>query len=109
MHEKSEKEGTRYKGHGKSDRGTRCKELGEVDPTIIFGKQRDEFTRLFPHLKMVEEKKMDMLIYPLSGGFHNRNLCPKFLGRVLERGEELLKPFCDYLLFRLFLVLEKRR
>lgn len=84
-------------------------EGNQAIPTLIFGKQRERFTRAFPDLKITQQTKMDILVYPLSGGFHHLSLCPKILWSVLEFCEDLLKPFCEYLAFRLFLVLEKRR
>ena len=48
-------------------------------PTLIFEKYRERFERSFPRLKIVGEERMDPLVYPLSGGFHNRSLCPRFL------------------------------
>jgi SAM-dependent methyltransferase len=84
-------------------------EGNQAIPTLIFSKHRERFMRSFPYLKIAHEAKMDILLYPLSGGFHHPSFCPKFLWRVLELGEYLLKPFCEYLAFRLFLVLEKQR
>ena len=84
-------------------------EGNQAIPTLIFNKHRERFIRSSPCLKIAHEAKMDILLYPLSGGFHHPSFCPKFLWRVLELGEDLLKPFCKYLAFRLFLVLEKQR
>jgi SAM-dependent methyltransferase len=84
-------------------------EGNQAVPTLIFGKHRAKFNKSFPRLKITREAKMDILVYPMSGGFHHPGFCPIFLWRVFEVGEHLLKPFRKYLAFRLFLVLEKQR
>jgi SAM-dependent methyltransferase len=76
-------------------------------PTLIFRKERKKFLEMFPGLRIVREKTMDVLLYPLSGGFHQRSLCPMALWRFFEAVEELLHPLNRYLAFRVFLVLEK--
>ena len=76
-------------------------------PTLMFEKYKEDFTKRFPCLKIVREERMDTVIYPLSGGFHNPSLCPPFLLKALEHIEALLKPLNRYLSFRIFVVLEK--
>jgi len=53
-------------------------------PTLIFEKKIHLFTKNFPHLKIIKKERMDFLIYPLSGGFHNPCLCPLFLYNILS-------------------------
>ena len=76
-------------------------------PTLIFEKQRAKFSDLFPRLRIIGEKRMDSLLYPLSGGFHHPSLCPLFLTKAFEYVEDLMQPICRFTAFRLFLVLEK--
>ena len=76
-------------------------------PTLIFRKQKNKFLEDFPRLKIIQEATMDILLYPLSGGFHNPSLCPLFLWTPLETLERVLGPFNRFLAFRLFVVLEK--
>jgi len=76
-------------------------------PTLIFRKQKNKFLEAFPRLKIIQEATMDILLYPLSGGFHNPSLCPLFLWTPLETLERVLGPFNRFLAFRLFVVLEK--
>ena len=83
-------------------------EGNQAVPTLIFRKQRKNFLEAFPRLKIIEEETMDIFLYPLSGGFHQRNFCPLFLCGFLERLDRLLKPMGRFLAFRLFIVLEKR-
>jgi SAM-dependent methyltransferase len=77
-------------------------------PTLLFGRNKHLFTKNFPRLKIIRKKRMDCVIYPLSGGFHNPSLCPLFLYNVLEYIEKLLIPLNRYLAFRMFVVLKKR-
>jgi SAM-dependent methyltransferase len=76
-------------------------------PTLIFEKYRKEFIKFFPHLRIIQGQRMDSIMYPLSGGFHNRSLCPRILWRSFEYVEGMLQPLNKYLGFRLFVVLEK--
>lgn len=76
-------------------------------PTLIFEKHRSKFREIFPRMRIIREKKMDSLFYPLSGGFHHPSLCPLFLLKTLEYMESLMRPICRFTAFRLFLVLEK--
>jgi SAM-dependent methyltransferase len=75
--------------------------------TLIFEKYWRRFIKNFPRLKVIRKERMDFLMYPLSGGFHNPSLCPPLLWNPLEYMERLLKPLNRYLAFRLFLVIEK--
>jgi SAM-dependent methyltransferase len=76
-------------------------------PTLIFEKHREQFANRFSRLRVIREEKMDFLIYPLSGGFHNPSFCPLVLWTVLEYTERLLRPLKRYVAFRLFVVIEK--
>lgn len=76
-------------------------------PTLIFERDVHIFNKQFPNLKIIRKKRMDFLIYPLSGGFHNPSLCPLFLWEVFKYMENLLNPLNRFLAFRLFVVLEK--
>ena len=76
-------------------------------PTLIFERKKHLFSKYFPHLKIIKKEKMDFIIYPLSGGFHNPCLCPLFLYNIFEHLERLFNPLKRFLAFRLFVVLEK--
>jgi SAM-dependent methyltransferase len=76
-------------------------------PTLIFGRDKHLFAKNFPGLKIIRKERMDFVIYPLSGGFHNPSFCPLFLYNLLEYLERLLIPLNRFLAFRLFVVLEK--
>jgi SAM-dependent methyltransferase len=76
-------------------------------PSLIFERYRNQFAQFFPNFNIITIKRMDYIIYPLSGGFHHSNLCPLFLYPILEYLEKLLYPLNRLLAFRLFVVLEK--
>jgi len=82
-------------------------EGNQAVPTLIFQKQKRKFLETFSRLRIVHEETMDVLLYPLSGGFRQRSFCPLILWRFFEGTEKLLRPLNRYLAFRLFLVLEK--
>jgi SAM-dependent methyltransferase len=83
-------------------------EGNQAIPTLIFQKKKEKFLETFSTLRIVQVETMDILLYPLSGGFHQRSLCPLSLLGILERLERLLNPMSCFLSFRLFIVLEKR-
>ena len=91
-----------------SSEGKEPFEGNQAIPTLLFEKYREKFFMLFSRLNVIREQKLDSLIYPLSGGFHQPSLCPLFLWRFLEGLERLLNPLGSFLAFRLFIVLEKR-
>ena len=76
-------------------------------PTLIFERYKNRFEKDFPGLKTIKKERMDFIIYPLSGGFHNPSLCPLFLYSTLEYLEKILHPLNRFLAFRLLVVLEK--
>lgn len=76
-------------------------------PTLIFQRYRVRFQEFIPELKMIEFKKMDFLLYPLSGGFHQPNLVPASLYPVFSILERVLACFDRFLAFRMFVVLER--
>ena len=82
-------------------------EGNQAIPTLIFEKHRKNFIERFPLLKIIQEKRMDSLIYPLSGGFHQPSLCPRFLWKILDYAEGLFRPFGSYVAFRMFVVIER--
>ena len=76
-------------------------------PTLMFEKYRKRFDDLFPHLKIIREERMDGILYPLSGGFHNPSMCPRVLWPLLDGLEGRLRPLSRFMAFRLFVVVEK--
>ncbi|MFO7554967.1 MAG: class I SAM-dependent methyltransferase [Desulfobacterales bacterium] len=76
-------------------------------PTLIFEKYKHRFAEYFPRLKIIKKERMDFIIYPLSGGFHNPSLCPISLYPTFTFTEKLLHPLNRLLAFRMFVALEK--
>ena len=75
--------------------------------TLIFEKYKERFIEACPHLRIIRQKRSDFILYPLSGGFNNPNLCPLFLYNLFNRLEKILKPLSRFLAFRIFVVLER--
>ena len=77
--------------------------------TLMFERYKHRFVKDFTGLKIIKKERTDFIIYPLSGGFHNPNLCPLFLYSTLEFLEKILHPLNRFLAFRIFVVLEKTK
>ena len=58
-------------------------------------------------MRIIREKRINSLLYPLSGGFHHSSLWPLLLVKALEDMEGLMRPIFKHTAFRLFLVLDK--
>ena len=82
-------------------------EGNQAIPTLIFRKQKRKFLQTFPRFKILREETIDIFLYPLSGGFQHRSLCPKSLWKGLESAENLFKPLRSFMAFRMFTVIEK--
>jgi SAM-dependent methyltransferase len=76
--------------------------------TLAFFRRRDEYTRRWPELPIVEERLLSFLVYPLSGGFTRRPLLPARLYGPLNTVERSLGPLLPLAAFRCLLVLERR-
>ena len=75
---------------------------------LLFFKQVDRFKRLFQNkFKLVKREKFSLLLYPLSGGFENKQLIPDWLLSFFRMIEKSLFPFRNLLAFRCYLVLQK--
>ncbi|MFC1626967.1 class I SAM-dependent methyltransferase [Patescibacteria group bacterium] len=78
-------------------------------PYLLLFKQLDKFNHLFKKkFNLVKKEKFSFLLYPLSGGFENKQLYPDFLFPIIKIIEKLLYPFKDLLAFRCYIVLEKK-
>lgn len=82
-------------------------EGNQAIPTLVFKKYRAEFLRKFPRLHILKAERMDCILYPLSGGFHHRSLCPEPLRKFLEKVEERMHCLRPLMAFRIFVVVEK--
>ena len=78
-------------------------------PSLIFGKYRESFSTLFPELKILENRKISLFAYPLSGGFKSWSLLPVRFVRPLISVESLLLPVLGSMMaFRHRVIIEKR-
>ena len=78
-------------------------------PYLMFFKDIKKINGLFADkFSVVKRERISYLLYPLSGGFENRQLIPNFLIPLFGRLEKILSPFGKWLAFRCYLVLEKR-
>jgi len=76
-------------------------------PTLFFFRQAKHFTARWPGLRIIYRRRLAMIAYPLSGGWHRRQLLPeRLLGPALAL-ERLLEPLTPLLAFRCLVVLER--
>jgi SAM-dependent methyltransferase len=84
-------------------------DANQAIPTLIFGRHRHHFARLFPEFAVVEKRWLSLFAYPLSGGFKPWSLIPYALVAPVLRLEDALAPVLGGLMgFRLLVTLEKR-
>jgi len=77
--------------------------------TLAFFRGADELARRWPALRIVERRRLSLLVYPLSGGFRQRPLLPVRLARPAELLERALAPAARLLAFRCLVVLEREQ
>jgi SAM-dependent methyltransferase len=76
--------------------------------TLAFFRELPEFERRWPMLRVVERRRLALLLYPLSGGFSGRQFVPAGLVAPLELVEKAATPLAAPLLaFRCLVVLER--
>ena len=84
-------------------------DANQAIPSLIFGKYRGSFAEIFPELELVENRKISLFAYPLSGGFKSWSLLPARLVRPMLAMESMLLPLVGWLMaFRHMVVIEKR-
>ncbi len=77
-------------------------------PTLLFVREIDRFTRAIPGLRLHSRQWLNLLAYPLSGGFQRWTLLSAAMTRSLLALEERLTPAIGRLTgFRILVVLEK--
>ena len=78
-------------------------------PTLLFGKYKSEFEKIFLSFKFVEKKFFSLLAYPLSGGFKKWSLISKNMVPLILKLEDKLIPLLGkFMGFRLFIIIEKK-
>ena len=76
-------------------------------PWIIFYRDRKQFEKEFPSLRIVGLKPHTPFCYLLSGGLSYRQLLPSFMYPLVKGIELLLAPFNKYLGTLLTIELQK--
>jgi len=75
----------------------------------IFWKQATRLRELFPALRIIRRTCFSTVLWPLSGGFEQKNRVPRFAEGWLRRLERLLEPWGRYLGFRSLVAVERIR
>lgn len=77
-------------------------------PYLIFFKNQKIFNNIFSKkYKIFKKDVFSFVLYPLSGGFENKQLLPNILIPIAKIFEKLLTPFKYFFAFRCIIVLEK--
>lgn len=83
-------------------------DANQAIPTLLFFRDRVRFQQRFPKLRLRSVRRVELLAYPLSGGFRRWSLLPTWLVGPLCAVEEYLEPMLGWLMaFRLIAVLER--
>ena len=83
-------------------------ESNQAIPYLFFFKHRTKFENIFnKKLKIIKSEKLSFLLYPLSGGFENKQLIPNCFIPIIALAEKLLIPLKNFLAFRYYITLEK--
>lgn len=77
-------------------------------PTLVFWRDLAKFRVRFPQLHIVRRDRLDMLVYPLSGGFEQQRMIPMKLVPLFNWVERRLSLLSPLLAFRCFVVLQKK-
>ncbi len=75
--------------------------------TLVFFRALERFRTRWPMLAPIERKRLELLLYPLSGGFSRPQVLPASLYRPLRAVEGLLRPLTPLCAFRCLVVLER--
>lgn len=83
-------------------------DANQAIPTLIFGRHRPRFDKMFPEFSVHHLERLSLLAYPMSGGFRPWCIIPKAaVGAVLAL-ENLCAPLLGRAMaFRLFVVLTR--
>lgn len=78
-------------------------------PTLLFWKGLSEFHARFSELRVVQRRRFEMVLMPLSGGFERPRLIPLPLVPIARALDYVLTPLARFLAFRCFVVIEKAK
>lgn len=77
-------------------------------PYLLFFKHLNKWEQEFKaKFKLSKRQRFSFLLYPLSGGFENRQLIPDFSIPMFKMLEKVLTPLNYFIAFRCYVVLEK--
>lgn len=76
--------------------------------TILFYKKAKKLKKHLVDFPVIKRQLSDFLLYPMSGGFEHRCLCPGFLAPAVMSLEKIAAPFARILAYRTLIVMEKR-
>lgn len=83
-------------------------DANQAIPYLIFFKHLKKFESLFKgRLRLVKKEKLSLILYPLTGGFENKQLIPDFFMPFFLFLEKVLQPLKNILAFRCYIILEK--
>jgi SAM-dependent methyltransferase len=88
---------------------TRMLEANNALPWIVFVRDRAEFDRRFPELKIVSIRQHTFLSYALSGGMSYRSFLPAFTLPLIDAIEWAARPWMKQLGTAMTVVVEKRQ
>lgn len=78
-------------------------------PYLIFFKNINLFETGFKNkFNILKKDKFSFILYPLSGGFENRQLIPDLFIPLFQKAEKFLSPLKSLLAFRCYIVIEKK-
>jgi len=84
-------------------------DANQAIPSLLFHRDRARLHSMFPHLKVIDCKRIGLLTYPLSGGFRPWSLVPEVLIKPLLQLEDALLPLLGALMaFRILGVIERK-
>jgi hypothetical protein len=76
-------------------------------PTIFFKKEKREFEKNYPALKIIYESYHTIFLFFVAGGYSYPALIPNFVVPLVLRLERLLSPFAKWLGSMMTVVVEK--
>jgi len=75
----------------------------------IFWKQTARFIKLFPELSITHRECFSLFLWPICGGFKQKNWLPRFAKPLLWKMERAFERFGRYAGYRCLVTLEKRK
>lgn len=84
-------------------------ESNQAIPFLLFFKHINKFNKIFSkNYKVISREKFSFILYPLSGGFENKQIIPNIFIPIAKISEKKFTPLKSLLAFRCLIVLEKK-